>query len=158
MKRSEHNLPSITNAVAISRKHRMTLTEDDIIQPLETADANWLAIEESLFRMNSDSKSYVVLTDPESGSYIQCAGSVKRLSIELRIYSNQTFKHYVIGKSKFINPLSVSWATIECRVGPIRVHDSEVLTIDDACKLFSKFYAGIDTPPDYSKRNVTKMY
>ena len=135
----------------------MTLTEDDIIQPIETANASWLAIEESLLRMDSDSKSYVVLTDIESRSYLQCAGSPTRLSIELRIYSNQTFKHYILGKSKNKSPLLVTWSTIECKVGPIRIHDTEVLTMNDALKLFSKFYTDIDVPTDYSKRNVTKM-
>ena len=136
----------------------MTLTEDDIGQPIETANASWVAIEAALLRMDSDSKSYVVLTDLESGSYLQCEGSTTRLSIELRIYTNQTFKHFVIGKTRNKSPLSVTWSSIECKVGPIQVHDSEILTIDDALKIFSRFYTVKDAPDDYSKRNVTKMY
>lgn len=146
------------NTFNVSRNNRMTLTEDDIVQPLETTNASWVAIEESLHRMDSYSKSYVVLTDLESGSFLQCAGSSTRLSIELRIYTNQSFKHYVIGKSRNRSPLSVTWSSIECKVGPIQVHDSEILTIDDALKIFSRFYTVKDAPVDYSKRNVTKMY
>ena len=136
----------------------MTFTEDDIINPLETENAAWSNIQQALLRIHPTTKSFFVLTNQSTGSYIQCAGSAERLTVEMRIYASDFFKHYVVGKGGNKSPLKVIWSTIESKAGVVRVHNSEVLNINDAVTLFHSFFYTGDVPKAYTKRNVTKLY
>jgi hypothetical protein len=135
----------------------MTFMEDDISKPIETQNPQWPYIKASLLKIDPDSKSFFVLTDSESGSYIQCAGSLDRLTIELREQNGSCLMHYVIGKGDLKSPLNITWAVIKCKVGPILVHDSEVLTISDAQNLFQTFLENREILSPYIKRNITKL-
>lgn len=136
----------------------MTFTEDDIINPIETENATWDCIQHALSKIHPVSKSFFVITNPDTGSYIQCAGSAERLTAEIRKYGSCGFRHYVIGKGGNISPLKVVWTTIESKVGTIQVHDTEVLKIEDAETLFYSFYTTGDVPEVFTKRNITKLY
>lgn len=136
----------------------MTFTEDDIIQPIETENAAWSHIQHALSKLHPATKSFFVLTDPGTGSYVQCTGSAERLTVELRKYASNGFRHYVIGKGGNKSPLKVVWTTIESKAGTIQVHDTEVLNIANAVALFHSFYTTGDVPEAFTKRNVTKLY
>ncbi len=136
----------------------MTFTEDNSINSIETQNPDWERIEYSLKLIDPLRKAFYVLTN-DTGSYIQCAGSKERLTIEIREYENKKdFKHFVIGKDEDISPLKTVWTQIECRVGPIRIHDSEVLNINDAIVVFQAFFKKEKLPMIYKKRNVTRQH
>lgn len=136
----------------------MTFTEDNNIDSIETQNPDWNKIDLSLKLIDPLIKTFFVLTN-DFGSYIQCAGSKDRLAIELREFESQNiFKHFVIGKGGNTNPLKTIWTQIDCRVGPIRIHDNEVLTIKDAIDLFNIFFNSEKIPLTYKKRNVTKQF
>ena len=135
----------------------MTFSEDDFQKQIDTVNPTWKYILKSLNNIDPDFKSYYILTD-ESSSYIQCAGSKKRLVIEHRKRHGETFKHCVLGNKKNENSISVVWKHIECKVGPISIHDNEVLTINDAIKIFKAFYEKQDLPQIYNYRNITKQF
>lgn len=136
----------------------MTFTEDDIIHPIETENAPWSLIQQALSQIQPGYKTFFVLTNSSTGSYIQCAGSAERLTVEMRKYGTHDFRHYVIGKGGNKSPLKVVWAMIESKDGSIQVHDTEVLNISDAVTLFHSFYTAGDVPEAFTKRNVTKLY
>lgn len=136
----------------------MTFTEDDITHPIEIENVSWDYIHQALLQIHPSTKSFFILTDPITGSYIQCAGSAERLVVELRKYSDDAFKHYVIGKGANKSPLKVTWATVESKAGAIQVHDSEVLNIRDAQTLFHSFFFSEEVPGAYSRRNVTRLH
>lgn len=133
----------------------MYLTIDNNSEELTILEPQWTKVEESLKQIDPNTKCYFILTS-DSGSYIQCAGSKEKLTIELRETKDGTFKHYVIGKGDGENSLRTVWQTIDCRVGPIRVHDNEVLGLTDAVANFKFFYTDSIHLTEYKKRNVTK--
>ena len=136
----------------------MIFTEDNNIDTIDTQNPDWNRIDISLKLIDPLIKSFFILTN-DLGSYIQCAGSKDRLTIELRECENQnSFKHFVIGKGENTSPLNTIWTQIDCRVGPIRIHDNEVLTIKDAIDLFRAFFNDEKIPLTYKKRNVTKQF
>lgn len=97
---------------------------------------------------------YVVCTS-EDKNFIQCAGGITSLVIEIRIYNgDDSFKHFVIGKREVSNV----WHTIKSKVGPVSVLGNEELTINDAIKAFDYFYLNNGIEPSYNKRNITKQF
>ena len=133
----------------------MYLTIDNNSEVLTILDPPWTKVEESLKQIDPTTKCYFILTS-DSGSYIQCAGSKETLTIELRETKDDTFKHYVIGKGDGENSLGTVWQTIDCRVGPIRVHGNEVLDLNDAVVNFKWFFSDSKQLTEYRKRNVSK--
>ncbi len=82
-----------------------------------------------------DGPSYAIFT-LDDGSYIQCAGGKKRLTVEARIIiEDKKFKHYRFGKSELKNDKGI----IECNCGPIKVDLTQVLTMKDARILIREF-------------------
>ncbi len=102
-------------------------------------------------------KSYFIITN-ELSSYVQCAGDKTRLVIEYRKHSGETFKHYVLGNKKPNESLTISWARIDWKVGPIHIHTNEVLSLDDAVNIFKVFYETKDVPLVYNRRNISKRF
>ena len=136
----------------------MNLTQDNPINPIIIENVDWFYIEKALSNINPITKAFFILTDPISGSYIQCAGGVERLCAEIRVIANGKFKHYFIGKEVGKNPYNVIWTQIDCRIGPIRIHTTEVLNILDAQKLFNSFLTDGTIPTSYNLRNVTRQF
>jgi hypothetical protein len=136
----------------------MTFAEDNKIDTIETQNPDWDKIESSLKLIDPLDKTFFVLTN-DLGSFIQCAGSKDELTIELRENENlNTFKHFVVGKGGNLSPLNTIWTQIDCRVGPIRIHYNEVMTIKDAVDIFKAFFNNETLPLTYKKRNVTKQF
>jgi hypothetical protein len=73
-------------------------------------------------------------------------------------YEKNKFKHFVIGKGQNKSAINTVWSQIDCRVGPILIHENEVLTIIDSIEIFKAFYNNEVLPSTYKKRNVTKQY
>jgi hypothetical protein len=134
----------------------MTFSEDNIQKQVDTVNPTWEFIQSSLNNIDPILKSYCILSDDPS--YVQCAGSKERLCIEYRKLYGETYKHFVVGNKKNENSTSIIWTQINCKVGPIRIHDNEVLTIDDAIKIFKAFYEGKGLPEIYNLRNTTKQF
>jgi hypothetical protein len=133
----------------------MYLTIDNNSKELKIQNPTWLQVEQSLRRIDPKINCYLILTS-DSGSYIQCAGGKDKLTIEIRENKGDIVRHYVLGKGEVKSPLRTVWQIIDCRVGPIRVHDSEVLDIMDALTNFKSFLEKALVPTEFKKRNVTK--
>ncbi len=135
------------------------MTFSEYSQPVQIDNINptWEYIESSLNKLDPINKAYFILTN-EFSSYIQCAGSKEKLTIEFRKFDNSTFKHYVIGKRKSENISAITWDKIECKIGPIFIHDNEVLNIENAIEIFNTFYNQKDIPLSYNQRNITKQF
>lgn len=114
-------------------------------------------VADSLRQIDGETCCFFILTS-ESGSYIQCAGGQFGVTLEFREISGDKFKHFVLGKGKAMNPLKTIWSTVDCRIGPIRVHQEEVLTLDDAIDAFTYFIKTAEVLPGLIKRNVTNQF
>lgn len=135
----------------------MKLTIDNKIEPKVIENPDWSIIEKSLSQLDNLTISFCIL-EMDNGDYIQCAGGVDRLTIEIRKYAEQNFKHYRIGLLKQKKIFKNVWATIDCKVGPIRVHNYEVLELNDAIALYLDFFKGNVLNDKYNKRNITRDF
>jgi hypothetical protein len=132
----------------------LTFEKEDIINKKEINSSSNLG--KFLSKIHPSKNPYFIL-NMENKNYIQCAGSKERLVVEIRLFSNHEknkFKHFVIGKL----PLGKTWHKIECKIGPIRVLENEVLKLEDATKLFMLFLKEEEFSKGYIKRNTTKLH
>ncbi len=129
----------LTREISGNVQREKVISEDLILERLKTIDP-FLS-------------PYIIL-ETQDKNYIQAAGAKNRLTIELRIYSGDSFKHFVIGKKE----QSKIWCVIDSKVGPIRVLQHEILNFEDAAFLFKTFFRTHDIDTNYNKRNVTKFY
>ncbi len=96
---------------------------------------SWDSANKLLGYQNADGPSFTIFT-LDNGSYVQCAGGKRRLTVECRVFDlNGEFRHYRFGKG---DP-NDSVAVIECACGPIRVSESQVLTMRDARLIIRHF-------------------
>jgi hypothetical protein len=135
----------------------MKLTIDNQSVPNEIEKPDWSTIENAISQLDSSTISFCIL-ESNNGDYIQCAGKVDRMTIEIRKYTGDSFKHYRIGNTKGKRFLKTIWTTIDCKVGLIRVHDYEVLQLNDAFSLFLDFYKNQEFEKSYNMRNITKDF
>lgn len=110
-------------------------------------------IESVLRALDPDIQSYVIV-ESQNRDYIQCAGSIENLVVEVRLYTENSFKHFILG----LKDKSKVWHTINCRVGPIRVLGHEDMNIENALEAFEHFYLTGNIKPEYNKRNVTRQF
>jgi len=87
----------------------------------------------------------------DDGSYIQCAGSKTRLTIEARLIRASGFHHVVFGRG----PLIGTTELISCSVGPISVDASQILQMRDARKLIRHFVEHRQFLDSYATTDVT---
>lgn len=104
-------------------------------------------ITKHLKEINPRFKSFFILTN-ESGHFVQCAGAKLRLTIEFKDLNNLN----VIGSDK-PNKEEIS---INYSGGAITIHRNEVLTVNDAIKVFETFYITGNIPDDYILRKVSE--
>ena len=124
----------------------------------EMEHVSWSETALALARLEPATCPAVVLSETASGSYIQCAGSRERLTVELREFKGEQFKHFVIGRANDKGWHEVVWDEIQCSVSPVRVHDTEVLQLEDAVVLFKCFFERIEIPTHYRMRNATRFF
>ncbi|MBL0144656.1 MAG: hypothetical protein IPP48_01735 [Chitinophagaceae bacterium] len=135
----------------------MTFSEDNISKQIDTENPSWEFIRNSLTKIDPTLKSYFILSDNLT-YYVQCAGSKTRLTVEYRKLLGETFKHFILGNKINEKLEEKKWDQIDCKVGPIQVYDTEVLTISDAENIFKSFYEKGDKPQHYSYRDVTEQF
>jgi hypothetical protein len=135
----------------------MDLTFDNGHEGQTIDNPTWIQIEKLMREINSDSPCFFILT-AASGDYLQCAGGQNRITVEFRQILKTGFKHFVLGKGEIVSALKTVWTTIDCRVGPIRIHEDEVLNLDVAIRTFKYFFERADIPSEFKKRNVTKDF
>lgn len=135
----------------------MIFTEDDSPTQKETLNPDWEAVRSSLLKIDPVNKAYFILEN-ETKSYVQCTGSINELTIEFREVTDKSFQHFAIGKEKKGSISNVNWAQVNSKVGPVNVHENEVLNIDDAVLIFKTFYSEGDIPKIYSRRDTTKAF
>lgn len=100
--------------------------------------------------LNPDSNSFYILEHP-NGNYIQCGGSKKCCTVEMRVYGeNNTYTHYRIGHQEG----STTDAAIKMTDGVVTVEAREVLTHWEAIELFDAFFSGSDIPSNYKAREI----
>ena len=136
----------------------MKLTIDNKTGPKLIENPNWSIIENAISQLDNLTISFCVL-ESDNGDYIQCAGSAERLTTEIREYIENSFKHYRLGIRKDKKIFKNVWTMIDCKVGPIRVYDYEVLDFNDAIALYLDFFKGNELMTDkYNKRNITRDF
>jgi hypothetical protein len=140
-----------------STESDMNFTVDHRAGSKNIGNPSWGQIEESLQNIDGENCCFFILT-ADSGSYLQCAGGQRAVTLEFREIANGNFKHFILGKGQVKNALKTVWSIIDCRVGPIRVHKDEVLTLGDAKGAFTYFFQTSDIPPSFTRRNVTKHF
>lgn len=100
---------------------------------------------ENLNEINPRVKSFFILTN-DSGDFVQCAGAKLRLTLEYK----RLQKLNVLGLDKE-NKEGIS---INYSGGAISLQRNEVLTINDAIKVFENFYKTGNVPNSYILRQV----
>jgi len=134
----------------------MTLTVDNISEPINIKGVDITIIQNKLKSLDGRITSFLILTDPESNSFIQCAGNTERLTVEQREFNKNEFRHFVIGKN--VENTTLEWTQINCKVGPINIQSNEALNVSDAYALFAIFLNRYEIPDNYIKRDVTEQF
>jgi len=88
------------------------------------------------------------------GSYVQCAGSKTRLTVEARRLLPDGFQHLVFGRG----PKTGTQETVECGVGPIECDSSQVLTMRDARLIIRTFLEQGVLDSRYAAEDVTQRF
>ena len=99
--------------------------------------------------LNPETNSFYILEAP-NGDYIQCGGSKKACTVEVRYFENNEHTHYVIGHCN--GPTGD--ATVQMRDGAVSVKENEVLQHWEAIDLFKCFFAGEPFPKHFALREV----
>ena len=100
---------------------------------------------------------YLIL-EAGTNSYLQSAGSDSKFTVEIRIGTVPSFKHYIIGKGEYKSALKTVWTMLNTGSGPIRIHDSEVFNFEETCNVFIFYMDNTEVSPGVKKRNVTKYF
>lgn len=127
------------------------LVTQEAMSPFKTASID--AIVDGIEGIHPERNSYYVV-QKLNRDYIQFAGSREALVAEMRVYAGNQFAHSVIGYD--IEPGLI--ATVECNVGPIRVNQSQVLSITDAKRLIAAFCRNLPWPEGYRLADVTERF
>jgi hypothetical protein len=110
-------------------------------------------ITDFLKQMNGSTSSFCTLSISDN-SFIQCAGSKSKMTIEIRKPDKNGFRHFVIGLRSFIK--------INTKVpysgGEIKVGTNEILNYEQAEELFKTFYNEGRILDKYVMRETTNMF
>jgi hypothetical protein len=106
---------------------------------------SWETANQLLTYLDPDRASFACFTLPD-GSYVQCAGSKRRLTVEARLYeANRQFKHYRFGKGQLLGREE----RIDCNIGPIHVDRTQILQLRDARTIIKLFIEERRLHPNY---------
>lgn len=98
-------------------------------------------------------RSFFILTC-EDGSYVQTAGTKKRLIIEYRKMIGDDFKQYTLG----LNTEDKSETYINYSSGKIFLKQNEVLRLENVLEVFDSFYHTQKIPEKYLLRELDENY
>jgi hypothetical protein len=136
----------------MSGKHMKFRIEGDNMDAID--DPTPADVEAVLDMLHPRDRCFFSLTDTETGSYVQAAGARIRLTVEARQCADEGFTHSVLGRL----PRDPGAACINCRVGPITLARSQVLTLEDAKQVFLHFLATGELAQSYEIEDVTSRF
>jgi len=85
------------------------------------------------------------------GTYLQCAGTADRLTIEMRFDDGIAARHYVLGRPA--TPREMGKAeVVENEVGGVMVLPNEVFNVEQATRIFQYYYVHDTVPADCELR------
>ena len=108
-------------------------------------------IAKHLGKLRAKGPSFFCLS-AEDGSYIQVAGSIRSLTIELHRVTPSGIKHVVLGRT----PHAQDSITIRATTGPLSVRRSERLRLRDATMLFARFASSHNPCTGYHTRDISE--
>jgi hypothetical protein len=126
------------------------LLEQEQLGPIE--DPEWSDVESALRTLDADGNSFVILSSGDN--YVQVSGSQHALTLEIRLVSNGSFRHFKLGRS----PAHPEEASVRYGGGTMTVQKSEILNQDDCDAVFRRFFHGQDVPAVYVMRDITSMF
>lgn len=118
--------------------------------PVPIADPSDEIVCRELERLRSSGPSFLALV-AEGGSYLQAAGTAKRLTVEAHFMTPEHPVHVVLGRE---GPPGRA-TTVVSSSGPIDVYASEVWSAQAAVELFHAFVTTGSIPPDVARRDIS---
>lgn len=124
--------------------------QDEPERPLTSLDE----ADALLARLEPSRRSYAIFTRPD-GSYVQCAGGTKRMTVEYRVVEpDGRLRHYVVG----LAPVQGQLTQISCTVGPIELDLSQLLKLDHARTVVRAFLETGAIPDSFTATDVTERF
>lgn len=115
---------------------------------------DWETANKLLSYLNTNGRSYAIFSKPD-GSYVQCAGSKTRLTVEARLFkSPREYRHYVFGNG----PLQNSDDSVMTTEYKVTVDKSQVLQLRDARLIMKTWLESGDFPTRYTLTDVTTRF
>jgi len=113
---------------------------------------DWDTANKLLAYLSTDGMSFACF-QKEDGSYVQCAGSKKRLTVEARVFDGDgSFRHLVFGKGE----LKKEEEKIETTDYHVLVDSSQVLQMRHARLIMKPWLEGGSFPSDFEVSDVTE--
>ena len=90
-------------------------------------------------------------SSPAQATYIQCGGSTKAMSVEIRVtHEDDSYEHYAVAREPVADP--AAWTTITWDNGgpepfSLRLHPEEVFTGEQAAPVFRAYIEDGALPP-----------
>ncbi len=113
---------------------------------------DWETANKLLSYLNTNGMSFACF-EKEDGSYVQCAGGKRRLTVEARIYGEgKSFKHLVFGKGKLKNEEE----KVETTDYHVSVDSSQVLQMRHARLIMKPWLEGEEFPPEFKVTDMTE--
>ncbi len=129
--------------------HNGTVLEGEGI-PVPIADPTPEILRRELEHLRSSGPSFLALL-ATTGSYLQAAGTAKRLTVEAHIMTPEHPIHVVLGRQGLLG----SATTVVSTGGPIDVYTSEVWAALAAAELFRVFATTGALPSDVARRDIS---
>ena len=80
------------------------------------------------------------------GNYIQCAGSTRAMTVEIRVTAEDgSYEQYTVSRKPVADP--DAWTTITYNNTPLQVHPEEVFTGEQAAPIFRAYIEDGVIPP-----------
>jgi len=115
---------------------------------------SWDVANQLLSYLSPEKRAYATFTRTD-GSYVQCAGSKSRLTVEVRVIDVRGgFEHYVLGRGAPVGRET----KIDCSIGPIAVDVSQVLDLRAARRIIRVFVEDGTLHPNFVASDVTAKF
>jgi hypothetical protein len=115
---------------------------------------DWETANRLLGYLDPEKNPYAIFSLSD-GSYVQCLGAKKALTVEARVYdSNGQFTHWVFGKG---NP-SGRQTTVGSHLDRVTIDESQLLQMRDARLIIRQFLETRTFPQRYHPQEVTERF
>jgi hypothetical protein len=96
-------------------------------------------------------KEFLDVDYSQIGTYLQCAGTANKLTIEMRVGQAETAHHYVLGRKG--DPRALERAElVESELGGVMVFPNEIFNVEEAVGIFQYYYWHDTAPEDCELR------